>query len=502
MTAGNDKSELTSDAFIDKLRRALRRDGDFPASAKVVAELRKLVSDPNTTANQITELILREPSLGTRVLHLVNSSFYRRAKPIMTVSQAVVQIGMRPLAELCAGLVLLQRFVPAARKGGVFAQCLQKTITTSLLASSINSEMSAIHKEQNTETGYLAGTFFEMGAMLLAFYFPKIYEAAVKRSETKQQELGKSIQELTGLSALQLSLEVIDALDLPTFYKEVLLAAESGEPVASNANAAFPAKQGSPILLSQALYAAHTISDILLRDVGKDVLDKALVKISARVKLDQAVLGKALSTLQEQFKTHCASLELHLPVLPDYVDSYSAEVSLRSDSPAPAEKEVAEAKVTDLFAQYVEEIRDAVENREPTASVITSVMETLAWSLHFDRVMLMLVSQGKQTLRGRMGLGQLGEIQPDSIVRSIGRDAASTAPDALAVRESRSVFHGDPLISDGWPFAAIPIGYGSRLIGIIYADRIDKGDGELSGKEQAAIGVLAELLDRSISLNS
>ena len=106
------KASMTAEQFVEKLRNALRRDGDFPASAKIVSELRMLTSDPRTTANQITEVILREPSLGTRVLHLVNSSFYRRAKPIMTVSQAVVQIGMKPLADLCAGLVLLQKFVP------------------------------------------------------------------------------------------------------------------------------------------------------------------------------------------------------------------------------------------------------------------------------------------------------------------------------------------------------------------------------------------------------
>ena len=134
---------LTPDELIQRLRSALAKDGDFPASAKVVSELRQLTNDPKTTASQITEVILREPSLGTRVLHLVNSSFYRRAKAIMTVSQAVVQIGMRPLAEMCAGLVLLQKFVPTARQGGSFANCLRKTVLTSLLTSSISTQTAA-----------------------------------------------------------------------------------------------------------------------------------------------------------------------------------------------------------------------------------------------------------------------------------------------------------------------------------------------------------------------
>ena len=210
---------VSSSDFLEKLKKALSRDGDFPASARVVSELREVISKPESTSNQVAEIILREPSLGTRVLHLVNSSFYRRAKPIMTVSQAVIQIGMRPLAELCSGLVLLQKFIPVARKGGPFAQCLKKTITTSLLTSSISSELSKKGIKESTtlkdETGYLAGTFAEMGTLLLAYYFPKLYESARRRSEGKKQPIAQSIEELVGLSPIEISLEILEGVKAP-----------------------------------------------------------------------------------------------------------------------------------------------------------------------------------------------------------------------------------------------------------------------------------------------
>jgi HD-like signal output (HDOD) protein len=60
-----DIKTLTPEKLLKRLRNALQRDGDFPASAKVVSELKRLTSDPKTTANQITEVILKEPSLGT-----------------------------------------------------------------------------------------------------------------------------------------------------------------------------------------------------------------------------------------------------------------------------------------------------------------------------------------------------------------------------------------------------------------------------------------------------
>ncbi|MCB0353558.1 MAG: HDOD domain-containing protein [Bdellovibrionales bacterium] len=485
---------ITAEEFVDKLRRALRRDGDFPASARVVAELRELVTKPDTTANQITEVILREPSLGTRVLHLVNSSFYRRARPIMTVSQAVVQIGMRPLAELCSGLVLLQKFVPAARKGGVFAKSLKQTITTSLLSSSITGELQNQGRVGKDEQGYLAGTFYELGMLLVSFYFPKMYEAALRRSDEKKQSLSQSIQELTGLTPVQLSLEVIDELKLPEFYREVLSTAETPETATTLASEGSDSEKHTAGV-AQALYAAHEISSTLTQNGTKEELDNALVKIRNSVDLENVLLSDVIGQLVTRFQDHCASMDLHLPALPTYVRQYTGADAIEEDF-----QDSASQQEGDIFAQFVEEIREAVDNREPTASIITTVMETFAWSLRFDRVLLMLVASGKQRLVGRMLLGNVPDFVPKDFIRLLGREAGPYAPDAAAVAEARPIFSGEPLFEDGWPFAVVPIGFGKRVIGVIYADRIDSGtDAQLSGREQAAIGVLAELLDRSIS---
>jgi HD-like signal output (HDOD) protein len=493
-------ADLSSEAFIDKLTNALRRDGDFPASAKVVSELRELVSKPETTANQVTELILREPSLGMRVLHVANSSFYRRAKPIMTVSQAVVQIGMRPLSELCSGLVLLQKFVPAARSGGVFADCLRRTLTTAILTSSINHELQQSKKSGNHETGFLAGTFFEMGTLLMAFYFPRMYEAAVKRAESKACELEVAIKEITGLSPAEISVAVLNSLHLPGAYGQLLTAAETGANLASDpSNKDFDANA-----LTKPLFAAQTLSTAIINHGGSDqALDVALKKIRAHTNIPLSAVNSAVLNLQDRITEHCGSLELQLPPIPNSVRSFVAEASGAPLPELPEEIQAAtaqaEAEKTTGFSHYVEEIRGAVNNREPTASVITSVMETLAFCMRFDRVVLLLATRGKASLNGRMALGNMGNINPQSINRSLGSDAGLSAPDAQAMAESRPMFQGEPLFEDGWPFAALPIGFGDHSIGVVYCDRIDPEAVELTRQEQASIGVLCELLDRSVT---
>lgn len=484
---------LTPDEFVEKLRGALRKDGDFPASAKIVTELRMLTSDPRTTANQLTEIILKEPSLGTRVLHLVNSSFYRRAKPIMTVSQAVVQIGMKPLADLCAGLVLLQKFVPLARRGGAFANCLQKTVLTSLLSSSLASQSkSGPAPSKSDECGYLAGSFAELGTLLLAFYFPQVYEAAVKRAETKRVSIEQGITEIVGLTPLDLSCEVLQALELPEFYREIVNAAR-GKSDAIGLGA-LPSEQNEIRRIAQSVEASRTISSVIVSGKNKQELDSALELAKNQLSIPSRALEQIVGELPQVFKKQCESIELSLPSLPAYVAAYL-------DAPTPASGKVQSSPDVDQFMQYVEEIRQAVESGESTASVITTVMETLAWNLKFERVLLLLVNPSKKRLFGRMLLGKAEGIEAQKIDRSL-EQSGSHAPDVTALRESRPVFHGDPLLPEGWPFVAIPVGFAQRAIGVVYADRLPPNDSELSAREQAAISVLAELLDRSVSMSA
>lgn len=491
----NDSSQsqqiFTAEQFLDKLRHALARDGDFPSSARIVNDLKQLTSNPNTTANQITEVILKEPSLGIRVLHLVNSTFYRRAKPIMTVSQAVVQLGMRTLADLCAGLVLLQKFVPVARSSGPFASCLQKTLLASLISSGITTETQKIDPNiKSGESGYLAGSFAEIGTLLLAYYFPQIYENALKRSESKKQSIEQSIKEFVGLTPSQLSEEVIKALNLPEMYSQIISFADSSHTIPNTKN--LPQQQNEIATLGKAVGAARNISSILVFSKDKSELDQVLVQLNKKMNFDPKILNKVLGELPQTFQTYCEQIDLHLPPLPEFVVNY-------------AKSESQETKIIEIadeadFSKYVEEIRQAVQNGEPSASVITIVMETLAWGLKFDRVLLLLLGPGRKKLIGRMMLGNTCGIDPTKFERLIGAEAGSHAPDARAFREGHPVFNGDPILDDGWPIAACPIGFGHRAIGIIYADRVSSDSQELSASEQAAFGILAELLDRSVSL--
>jgi HD-like signal output (HDOD) protein len=485
-TANVEAASVTAESLVKRLEKGLQTNGDFPVSAKVINEISSLVKDPNTTADQLSTVILKDPTLGARLLSVVNSSLYSPGKPIMKVSQAIVHLGMGQLADLCANLILMQSFVPQARAGGAFAECLRKTILTSVSSELLSLQLSTSLGQKRGETGYLLGFFAEMGSMLLAFYYPNTYGTAVKRAQERNMELSRSVQQLIGATPIQIGQDVVRAMKLPEFFAEILgLAAQVKKNPAVLKNLD-PDKQRAV----QAVYLGEQISGLLVTDRRKKDLNSAMLETMREIKVDPTVLAHALTGLPNAFQDYCQSLNLIFPSLPEYLSDYATLTDPFSDNPTEEDGSI--------ITEAVAEIREALKAGEGATSIYTAIMEVLAWTLGFDRVVLLLLDRDKKRLHGHMCLGNVGDLDPRTLVRSVGEDAGPYAPDAKAVNQGGPIFHGDPLLKGGWPFVVLPVGAEpSRVQGVIYADKVNAIEDELSLPTQAALSVLSDLLDQT-----
>jgi len=479
---GGETSPSASERLLSQFRQSLKGQSSFPAHAKAVSELRRLASDSRTAPNQVAELILKEPSLATRLLHIVNSSFYRRAKPIMTVTQAVIQIGMEPLIEIFSGIALLKSLI-AEDRDIAFLDCLKKTICTSLLASSILPILNP-QEDRKNELGYLIGMFSELGVLGLAHYFPRIYETTVRRALLRGQKIDQSIRELTGLNSNGLSLEVLGTLDLPPIYKTVISICAQSD---------LTSMGDKPIVrLARTIRFSQLLSNAIILEGTEEALTAALEEGKAQG-LDAKKVHLILGALPEQFSAYCEALDITVPGLPEFLDEYSDEApkTPRQTSDSPHDK----------LNAFLDEIKSQINDKSPAVTVITTVMETLTWGLNMDRVLLLLKNKETGQLVGRTILGQTN-IDPKSIVRSLSLGADRFAPDAKAAREGRPIFQGDPLLPNGWPIVALPVGLDDNLIGIIYADRmcVDLNDTELTEREKGAAALLCDLMHQALKM--
>src|ERR1051326_3566235 len=77
---------------------------DLPPLPAVVTRIMQTVNDPDTSAEDLNKLISMDQGLASKVLRIVNSSYYGFPKRISTITHAVVILGFNTVRNLVLGV--------------------------------------------------------------------------------------------------------------------------------------------------------------------------------------------------------------------------------------------------------------------------------------------------------------------------------------------------------------------------------------------------------------
>jgi HD-like signal output (HDOD) protein len=469
--------------ILPALKHALCAAGDFPIRETVVKELREMSQKPGVTIEELTSMILAEPALGARIVHLVNSAYCNSSTEILTVSQAVVQVGMRNLVDLCAGLIRVQSLTQGKRKGDFFQKELAHSTMTSILARSI-AENSNKKNLKDAEEAFIAGTLYCLGPLLLSFYFPQIYGAATQRAENRGYSVEKSLSELLGLDRARLNLAIAESLKIPDFYKAILIEAKPNQKLSA-----------SP--LARILPQADQLASEILQSNSAKNIEESIFKISSNNQgLSEQQLRKAAIEAIKEYSRYLKLANLQNLPEPAHLKNFVSDAQSLVNQ--QQEDDSGQVVVTEEFREYVDEIKEAIESREPVSSIIASVMEAVAFGLGFDRVILMLINGPKTALIGRMSLGNTINFDPKSIARSLNDPEIEDAVDIKCFMSGNLTTEGQALISDSSCHMALPIGYKNGSLGVIYADKTGSIEAKPCRKMQACLSILVEILDEAV----
>ncbi len=83
----------------DSLRAALSALHGLPSPPRVYLELDRVLKGPSFTADQVVALVETDAGLTSRLLQLVNSSFFARRHPTTDIRSAVVHLGVRAIRQ-------------------------------------------------------------------------------------------------------------------------------------------------------------------------------------------------------------------------------------------------------------------------------------------------------------------------------------------------------------------------------------------------------------------
>ncbi len=144
----------------------------------VLVEVIKVSNDPDSSAADISAIILKDPALTAKMLRVVNSSYYGRIQEVTTVNQAVVTLGMRAVTAIALSSSVYDKF--HSIEGGVdrkrfWRHSLEVAIASRLIAGEAGYEP--------VEEAFVAGLLHEIGILILEASFPEEYKRMWKLVE-------------------------------------------------------------------------------------------------------------------------------------------------------------------------------------------------------------------------------------------------------------------------------------------------------------------------------
>ncbi len=149
--------------------RALR----LPCSPAILPRLTAVLSDGDSSCDDIADIIKLDSALAASTLRLANSAYFSAGGPAETVADAVVRLGARELYRLAA-LALVSRWEAGSSTRGEPGDFCRHALCTALAAEALAETSERV----DPQIAYTAGLVSDLGKLAVAHacaaFFPAI----------------------------------------------------------------------------------------------------------------------------------------------------------------------------------------------------------------------------------------------------------------------------------------------------------------------------------------
>lgn len=126
------ESELDTD---DLKKRIIKRINDLPPMPKVLFKARKVLSDPNSSFKDISNIIETDQAIAAKILKVANSAYYGLSGMVSSIHQASVVLGYQTLEQVITMVSSTSLLGKQLRGYGLNAGVLWKHSLATALAS-------------------------------------------------------------------------------------------------------------------------------------------------------------------------------------------------------------------------------------------------------------------------------------------------------------------------------------------------------------------------------
>lgn len=149
----------------------------LPPFPKVTVKLLAMLDDDTISVDELSKVISADPSLVLKVLHLANSPFYMVSKPVESVKEAVLVLGINTIKSITTAASIQKGLASVRPRTDAFDMLAhwRHSYATAIAASKLSRKIDP----RLSDTLYVTGLIHDIGKVILAYYWPEVWRAIV-----------------------------------------------------------------------------------------------------------------------------------------------------------------------------------------------------------------------------------------------------------------------------------------------------------------------------------
>jgi len=184
---------------------------DLPILRQSYKSILDCTDSENSSANDVSEVVMRDQALMTRVIKLANSVGYATMNSVTTAFHAVRIVGFDVIRAIAIGAELIEQ---ADERGGNSIE-LKRLLAQALVSATAARELGEVSGHPKNGNLFTSTMLYTLGDLVLAHYVPDVYQRLEEARQTDP----------TNVHALE-----IDMLGVPLKVLATMIAKEWGLP--------------------------------------------------------------------------------------------------------------------------------------------------------------------------------------------------------------------------------------------------------------------------------
>lgn len=192
------------------LRATVGRLGYLPTAPRTYTRLQQLIQRSDVAVSEVAELVYEDPAICVKVLQVVNSAFFRLARRITNIEEAISYLGVNAIRTLVMSAEVVSLWQASSAVEGFEPEALQGRAQRVAAAACALAE-----GEEMQDEALLAGLFHNIGHWVLLQESPGRLEQAVKLARTERLPLDQAERRVLGASHAEVGAYLLGLWGLP-----------------------------------------------------------------------------------------------------------------------------------------------------------------------------------------------------------------------------------------------------------------------------------------------